>query len=181
MPIALIAYLLAFAAIADAQSNPLSSGASHLNDLVKANIIKAADKMPEEHYGFKPTPEVRSFGQLIGHIADANFGLCSVASGEKPPASGIEKSKTTKADLVKALQESYAFCDKAHANMTDARGAEMVKFTAGPAEARRPEEMARITILDYKTAHANEHYGNIVTYMRLKGIVPPSSDRGPGE
>jgi uncharacterized damage-inducible protein DinB len=175
------ALLLALAATAAAQSNPQSSGAAHLNDLVKANIIKAAEKMPEEHYPFKPTPEVRSFAQLVGHIADANFGLCSVASSEKPPAMGIEKSKTTKADLVKALQDSYAFCDRAHAEMTDARGTQMVKFSAGPAEARRPEEMSRLTVLHYKTAHANEHYGNIVTYMRLKGIVPPSSERGPGE
>lgn len=154
-------------------ANPLSAGAKRTYDIIKGNVIKAAAKMPEEHYAFKPTPEVRSFGQLVGHIADANYGFCSAALGEKPPDGGfggaIEKSKTTKADLEKALAASFAYCDKAHAAMTDAAGAAMVKAFFG--------EMAKLSVLEFNTHHDFEHYGNIVTYMRMKNLVPPSSER----
>ena len=128
--------------------------------------------MPEANYSFKPTPDVRSFGQLVGHVADANYGFCAVAAGEKPPAGGfegpIEKGTTGKAALQKALSESFAYCDKVHGGMTDAAGAALVKSFFG--------EMAKLSVLDFNTAHDFEHYGNMVTYMRLKNIVPPSSE-----
>ena len=94
--------------------------------------------------------------------------------GEKPPAGGfdgansIEKTKTSKADLQKGLAESFAYCDKVHAGMTDAAGAAVIKFFNG--------DMAKLSILEFNTHHDFEHYGNIVTYMRLKGLVPPSSE-----
>jgi uncharacterized damage-inducible protein DinB len=154
-------------------ANPLSAGAKKTYDIIKGNVIKAAAKMPEEHYAFKPTPEVRSFGQLVAHIADANYGFCAVVLGEKPPEGGfggpLEKSKTTKADLEKALAASFAYCDKAHAGMTDAAGAAMVKSFFG--------EMAKLSVLEFNTHHEFEHYGNMVTYMRMKNLVPPSSER----
>jgi uncharacterized damage-inducible protein DinB len=156
--------------------NPLSAGAKRTYGVIKGYITKAAAKMPEENYSFKPTPDVRSFGQIIGHIADANYGFCSAAGGEKAPVGGfepgsvsIEKTKTAKADLEKALADSFAFCDKVHAAMTDAGGAAMVKFMMG--------DMPKLSILEFNTHHDFEHYGNIVTYMRLKGIVPPSSEQ----
>jgi uncharacterized damage-inducible protein DinB len=153
-------------------SNPLSASAKRTYDIIKGYITRAAEKMPEENYAFKPTPDVRSFGQLVGHISDANYGFCSAAAGEKPPAGGfqspIEKGTTTKADLQKALADSFAYCDKAHAGMTDAAGAATTKFFGG--------EMAKLSILEFNTHHDFEHYGNIVTYMRLKGLVPPSSE-----
>ena len=86
---------------------------------VKGNLAKTAEKVGEDLYSFKPTPEVRSLGQLIGHIADAQFSMCAAAAGEKPPQSGIEKSTTAKAALVKALNESIAYCDKVMDGMTD--------------------------------------------------------------
>src|SRR5262245_29497706 len=102
----------------------MSAGAKRSYDIIKGYITRAAEKMPEEHYAFKPTPDVRSFGQLVGHVSDANYGFCSITAGEKPPAGGfggpIEKSTTSKADLQKALAESFAYCDKAHGGMTDA-------------------------------------------------------------
>jgi uncharacterized damage-inducible protein DinB len=156
-------------------ANPLSASAKRSYNIIKNYVIKAADKMPEEHWAFKPTPDVRSFGQLIGHIADANFVICGMVSGEKPPAGGfepassIEQTKKTKAELTKALADSFAFCDKAHAAMTDADGATMIKSFVG--------EMAKLSFLEFNTHHDFEHYGNIVTYMRLKGLVPPSSER----
>jgi uncharacterized damage-inducible protein DinB len=159
--------------VAQAQTaaNPLSAGAKRPYDIIKGNITKAAAKVSEADYAFKPTPDVRSFGQLVAHIADANYGFCAVVLGEKPPDGGferpIEKTKTTKADLEKALAASFAYCDKAHAGMTDAGGVAMVKFFLG--------EMPKLSVLQFNTSHDWEHYGNIVTYMRLKNLVPPSS------
>jgi uncharacterized damage-inducible protein DinB len=154
-------------------ANPLTAGAKKTYDMIKGNVTKAAAKMPEEHYSFKPTPEVRSFGQLVAHVADANYGFCAVVLGEKPTEGGfggvIEKSKTTKADLEKALAASFAYCDKAHAAMNDAAGAAIVKFFLG--------EMAKLSVLEFNTSHDFEHYGNMVTYMRMKNLVPPSSER----
>ena len=95
--------------------------------------------------------------------------ICAAALGEKPPAEGSEKSKTTKAEIVKALADSVTYCQKALGNLTDANAGEMMPFFN--------QKLARVSILDFNTAHDYEHYGNLVTYMRLKGIVPPSSER----
>jgi len=165
--------LLSFSLIAlllDAQtaSDPLSAGNKFIYNIVKTNLVKAAEKMPDENYAFKPTPEVRSFGQLVGHVSDASYAFCSAALGEKNPAPGIEKSKTSKADLVQALNAAFAYCDKAYDGMTDAHAAETVKFFGG--------ERAKLTVLAFNSAHNDEHYGNMVTYMRMKGLVPPSSE-----
>jgi uncharacterized damage-inducible protein DinB len=171
-------FLLAASAgpVVEAQTaNPLTAGAKRTYDIIKNYIIKAAAKMPEEHYAFKPTPDVRSFGQLLGHIADSNLVFCSSVAGEKPPIGGfdpatsLEQTKKTKAELEKAVADSFAYCDKVHAGMTDAAGAATIKFFTG--------EMAKLSILEFNTHHDFEHYGNIVTYMRLKGLVPPSSER----
>src|SRR5205085_3041292 len=102
------------------QSNPLSASHKALYTIVKTNMIKAAEKMPEDNYGYKPTDSVRSFGQIVGHVADAQYLFCSVALSEKNPAPGIEKGKTSKVDLVKALNDAFTYCDKAYDGMTDA-------------------------------------------------------------
>ncbi len=157
------------AASGGSSQNPISAGQKFVYTNVKNNIIHAAEKMPEENYSFKPTPEVRSFGQLIGHVADGEYLFCSAAGGKQNPALGIEKSKTTKADLVKALKDAFAYCDEVYDGMTDAQAATMVKFFGN--------EQAKVTVLSFNTAHTDEHYGNIVTYMRLKNLVPPSSEK----
>src|SRR5262245_9296172 len=90
-------------------------------DMIKTNLTKTAAKVPEDLYSFKPTPEVRSIGELIGHVADANFLICSTAAGEKPPQGGFEK-KTSKAELSKGLNDSIAYCDKVIASLDDAKG-----------------------------------------------------------
>ncbi|HEY7501971.1 MAG TPA: DinB family protein [Vicinamibacterales bacterium] len=162
--------------VADAQTaNPLSAGAKRSYEIIKGYITRSAEKVPESDYAFKPSPDVRSFGQLVGHVADANNGFCALAAGEKPPAGTfegpvgpIEKSATTKAALQKALADSFAYCDKVHGGMTDAAGAAMVKSVVG--------EMPKLGLLEFNTHHDFEHYGNMVTYMRLKKIVPPSSE-----
>jgi uncharacterized damage-inducible protein DinB len=112
---------------------------------------------------------VRSFGELGGHLADYQYVFCSAAAGEKPPVSGIEETKHSKAELIQALKEGFAYCDKVYAGITDAKLADMVKLEG--------RSMAVLTALTVNTSHNNEHYGNMVTYLRMKGLVPPSSER----
>jgi len=177
LQVAAVVMALSFTISAEAQSNnPLTAGTKHLFDLVKRYVSVAADKMPEEYYSFRAVPEERDFGQFIGHIADANFFLCSVAAGEKPPAGGFENGRTSKADLTKALSDSYTYCDSVFAKMTDEEGKTIVKFIGGGAIQRRPEEMPKLSVLQYDVSHNFEHYGNLVVYMRLKAVVPPSSE-----
>ena len=149
--------------------NPLTTETKVIHDGIKTNIIRAAEKMPEENYGFKATADVRSFGQLIGHVADAQYLFCAPVKDEKKGPPGIEKSKTAKADLVAALKEAFEYCDAAYAAMDDEKIKGAVKFFG--------RERPKISVLSFNSAHNNEHYGNIVTYMRLKGLVPPSSER----
>ena len=153
---------------AEAQ-NPLRDGTQRTYDTVKNYITRAADKMPEEHYAFQPTKDVRTFGQLVGHIADASYMFCSAVAGEKSPATGsVEKTASTKADLQKGLASALAYCDSVWAKVSDNQAAEMVKGFWG--------EMPKLSVLSFNTAHDFEHYGNMVTYMRLKNVVPPSSE-----
>jgi uncharacterized damage-inducible protein DinB len=149
-------------------ANPSTDAVKAQFAIVKADVAKTAEKVPEELYSFKPTPEVRSMGQLLGHVADAQFSICAAAAGEKAPQSGIEKSMTTKAQLTKAVNDSNAYCDKVIAGMDDKKGMEVIKFFTG--------QTPRLNVLTFNIAHSFEHYGNLVTYMRLKGIVPPSSE-----
>lgn len=164
--------LFAVSACLAAQDNPLSSAMKMEYGIAKGNILKSADQMPDAAYGFKATPDVRSFGQIIGHVADAQYLFCSPVAGEKNPSAGsIEKTKTTKADLVQALKDAFAYCDKVYDGMTDASAAEMIKFFG--------RDAPKLGVLAFNNMHDMEHYGNIVTYMRLKNLVPPSSAQAP--
>ncbi len=156
---------------AQSSDNPLSAANKAFYNLIRGNVAKAAEKVPEEDYSFKPTPDVRSFGQLVGHVADASYMFCSLVLGEKNPSPGVEKTKTSKADLMKALNDAFAYCDKAYGGMTDTAGLEKTKFFG--------REFPKLSILSFNVGHDYEHYGNMVTYMRLKGIVPPSSEPRP--
>lgn len=160
---------LAQAPAAASSANPISASHGKMYTMLSGMVVAAAEKMPEENYSFKPTPEVRSFGQLVGHLADSQYYFCALASGETKPAGGVEKSKTSKAELVTSLKEAVAFCSKAYDGMTDAKGGEMVKLM--------DNDFARLTVLSANIAHDYEHYGNMATYMRLKGIVPPTSEK----
>jgi uncharacterized damage-inducible protein DinB len=165
---ALLALPLAGQMQPNAPANPLTTDALKTWSRVEAVLLRAAEKMPEESYAFKPVPEVRSFGQIIGHVVDSQNGLCSRVSGKERPQRAVEKTKTAKADLVAALKEAGAFCDAAFEGLTDANASEMVT-TYG-------RQQARLFALFGLTLHSLEHYGNLVTYMRLKGLVPPSSE-----
>jgi uncharacterized damage-inducible protein DinB len=166
LPAALLAQPTA--AATGASANPVMQAVKGQFGMVKNVVAKTAEKVPENLYEFKPTPEVRSMGQLLGHIADAQFMMCAAAAGEKAPQSGLEKSMTTKAQLTKAVADSNAYCDQVIAGLDDKKGVEIVQFFTGPTP--------RLNILTFNIAHSYEHYGNLVTYMRLKGIVPPSSE-----
>jgi uncharacterized damage-inducible protein DinB len=138
---------------------------------VSAWIERAAEKMPEEEYAFKPDPAVRSFGQILGHVADANFSFCSGVLGESSPSPGIEKTKTRKAELRVALHDAFAYCSRAYDTLTDASASETIKAFG--------QERNKLGVLWFNASHNLEHYGNLVVYMRLKGIVPPSSESKP--
>jgi uncharacterized damage-inducible protein DinB len=167
--IALLISVSALTAFAQSGDNPMSTAVKNQYTTAKTNLTKAAEKMAAADYAFKATDEVRSFGQIVGHVADANYMFCSAAQSEKSPSmASVEQTKTTKADLVAALNESFAYCDKAYNALTDATAPEKVKFGRG--------EMARLGVLTFNNMHDYEHYGNLVTYMRLKGVVPPSSE-----
>ena len=161
----------AFDQAAAPAANPTIGSVRGMTDMVKGYLTKAAAQVSEDLYAFKPTPEVRSMGEVFAHVADANFNICGLVSGEKPPMTGIEKTKKTKAEITEALAASFGFCEKAFDGLTDARASEVVKFFV-------PGTHTRLGILAFNAAHDFEHYGNIVTYMRLKGMVPPSSARG---
>lgn len=152
-------------------ANPITASEKGLYSFVSNAVIGAAEKMPEGNYSFKPVPEVRSFGQIVGHVADASYMFCSQALGEAVPGKNIEKTKTSKSDLVASLKDAVAYCNKAFDGMTDQKGSEMVKF--------RNFTIARLTLFSLNTAHTDEHYGNMVTYLRIKGIVPPTSEKQP--
>src|SRR5579863_3815439 len=154
-------------------ANPITASEKGFYSFVSNAVVGAAQKMPEENYSFKPTPDVRSFGQIVGHVADASYMFCAQAIGEANPAKGIEKTKTSKADLVSALKDAVAYCNKSFDEMTDAKGSQMTKF--------RSFDMAKLTLLSLNTAHTDEHYGNMVTYLRIKGIVPPTSENPPAQ
>jgi uncharacterized damage-inducible protein DinB len=133
------------------------------------NITAAADEMTEADYAFKPVETVRTFGQLIGHVAGTQDLVCAAVLGEPQPAEdAIEKSATTKAALVTALRASTARCERAYAIRTAASVGLVSLFG---------DRMTRISALTLNAVHDGEHYGNIVTYMRMKGLVPPSSKR----
>ena len=154
-------------------ANPITVSEKGIYSFVSGAVIGAAQKMPEENYSFKPTPDVRSFGQLVGHVADASYMFCSQASGEPNPTKDIEKTKTSKSDLVAAVKDAVAYCNKAFDTMTDVKGSQMTKFFTF--------DLARLTLFSLNTAHTDEHYGNMVTYLRLKGIVPPTSENQPAQ
>ena len=138
----------------------------------KTNFSAAAEKMPEADYSFKPgsTPEARTYAQVIAHIAQAQFGQCSGLKGVPNPMAGkqLEQELKTKAEVTKALADSFAMCDELFANLTDASATEMVK--AGQNEQTRAASLYGVLV------HGNELYGTAAVYLRSKNIVPPSTE-----
>jgi uncharacterized damage-inducible protein DinB len=145
----------------------LATEAKQAYNAVKNNILKSAEKMSEENYAFKPTPEIRSFAEVLDHVADAQMRTCAAVAGDEKTVSAM--GKTSKADVMAALNAAFAECDKAYDSLTDANLSESIKTGRG--------QRSKLGALVGNTTHDNEQYGIMTVYMRLKGIVPPSSDR----
>ena len=133
---------------------------------IKNNILQAAEKMPDDAYSFKPSPAERDFGGWVAHVADAQAGGCSRIAGSARQVNAA--SKTSKADLILALKESFQICDAVYEGTTDANLTEGVPSFRG--------QTPRISALYGNIAHDQECYGSMAVYLRLKGIVPPSTE-----
>ena len=148
--------------------DPLTTHGKMMYRGVKTLLVRSAERMPEENYGFRPVETVRTFGQILGHVADSQFAFCSTVLGEKNTAPKVEQTKTTKADLVAALKDAFAYCDRAWEGLTDASATQLVGHGPSP----------KLGMLTVANVHSVEHYGNLIVYLRMKGLVPPSSDAG---
>jgi uncharacterized damage-inducible protein DinB len=157
----------------EALSPSMAAVVKSMHATIRRNVAEAAESMPADEYAFKPTPEVRSFGELVGHIVNANFFFCSMAKAERPPSTENYERVTEKSVLVTALRDALAYCDGAYAATTDANFNQLVTL----AGANGGSQAGRGAVLLFNTTHNNEHYGNIVVYMRLKRHVPPSTAR----
>lgn len=168
--------------------DPVSAALRGSFDGISRYLTASAEKMPEANYAFKPTPEVMSFGELLGHVANTHFSYCSRVKGEKNPNDGNDiQKKTAKADIQKGLADSIAYCSAVYKEMTDAKALEPLPApvstpTPAAAAARAtqaatpPPPQPKLARLMGNLTHDWEHYGNLVTYLRIKGLVPPSSE-----
>jgi len=164
----LFVFLLAAGAVSAQSSNPLSDDLRHGYQEIKTYIVRSAEKMPAEDYSFRPAPRVRTFGELVGHVAQEQYlFFCGPVRGDNKTVD-IEKTKTTKADLVAAIKDSFAYCDAAYDSMTDAALLQIVNNGGS--------HNTKSRLLWMNIAHDELHYGNMVTYLRMKGIVPPSTE-----
>jgi len=129
--------------------------------------VKAAEQMPEADYAFKPTPEVRSFGEIAGHMANANYSFCATAKGEKSPQTTNYEKATDKATIVAGMKAALEYCAQALKSISHERSMEEVQLFGLKGTVN--------WVMAFNLAHNSEHYGNMVTYLRMKGMVPPSS------
>jgi uncharacterized damage-inducible protein DinB len=151
--------------------NPFSTFNQRTYEKVKDILVSSAEKMPETNYTFRPASAVRSYGEIIGHLADAQYLMCSIALGEQNPnksGNHIESTIHSKADLIAALKDALAYCDRAYDAMTDASGTEIVNLFG--------DKVPKQDVLSVNIMHDMEHYGNLVTYMRMNNIVPRTSE-----
>jgi uncharacterized damage-inducible protein DinB len=159
----------------DELSPSLAASAKAMHAMIHRDIAEAAENMPADEYAFRPTPQVRTFGQIIGHLVDANFFFCSQVAGERSPATADYEQVSDKAVLVKALNDSLVYCDRVYAATTDAKFTQPMQIAH--VDGTGSTNTLRGAVLMYNIAHNNEHYGNLAVYMRLKGHVPPSTAR----
>ena len=170
----LLTVVVLFAAVASAQdtpANPLVTVSKNIFAISKNDVLGSVAKIPDDLWSYQPTKDVRTVAQLFAHIADAQYEFCGLITEGKSVSKDIEKTKKTKAEIVPALNDAFAYCESAYASMTDADAAQLVSFFN--------MKITKLGAMDFNIAHNMEHYGNLVTYMRIKGIVPPSSEPRP--
>jgi uncharacterized damage-inducible protein DinB len=171
--LAALACGLASAAPQAQSANPISDGIRSQWNGAKRNLQQSSEMMPEASYDYRPVDGVRNFGEILAHTAGASYVFCAAAKGEKPPFAEdhFEKAAKTRAEIIKATADAIAYCDGAFTALTDATAAQMVQQPFGQGQT------TRTAVLVGNIGHVNEHYGNLVTYFRINGIVPPSSRR----
>ena len=169
MPRLLLTFALAAVALRAQPSRILSEATADYRQ-VRDYLIRTAEKMPDADYTFRPSPDVRTFAQQIAHIADDQYNLCAPVKGEKRQAAyrDIENTLASKSDLVPALKKAFAYCDAAYDGVTAGTAADVVPFGN--------TTRTKLSMLNWNTWHTWEHYGNLVVYLRVKGLVPPSSE-----
>jgi hypothetical protein len=168
--VVLVASTAGAQAPAGGQTIGLALGIQRAYNGIKANLTEAAAKMPDADYSYTPSPEIRPYAGQLAHVAFFNYVFCSAAKGEpNPNKDEFEKTKTTKADIVKVLGESFAYCDPVYAALTDESALQLVKQGAN--------DVARGSVLANNNSHDNEEYGVITVYLRTKSMVPPSTER----
>jgi len=145
------------------------SGVQGLYETVKGYLTATAEQASQELYDYRPTDEVRSFGEILGHVANAGYAFCSRALGEEAPQRGDAEQLGSKAEIMEALEASFEYCDRAYA---------MDPGMTGEAVNLFGQDHTRLSVLAFNMGHDFEHYGNLVTYMRINGMVPPSSQGG---
>ncbi len=164
----LAAAVLTLALPAHGSAQAMTSSLQGLFNVTKTNIAATAEILDQDLYAFRPTDEVRSMGELLAHIAGAQYTFCSAAAGEaNPNAENFEATRTSKASIIEALDAGFSYCEGVFSGLTDDGLGRSVTFFGGPNTVGG--------VMAFNAAHNYEHYGNLVTYMRLNGIVPPSS------
>ena len=163
------------AAQSPANTNPIASSIRTAWNGAKQNLTRSAELMPQSDYNFRPVDTVRTFGEILAHVAGANYVFCSASKGEPSPhaEAAFEKTATTREQIIKVLNDSMAYCEAAYAALDDKRAVETIDLPFGMGKG------TRALPLMLNSGHLQEHYGNLVTYFRIKGIIPPSSQPQP--
>jgi hypothetical protein len=172
IPVAAMAQAPPAAAAQGGQQIPLSEGMRRSYNTLKMNMTETAQKLPDADYTYRPSPDIRTFGGQIAHVANSQFNACAAARGEANPNQGqnLEQTKTTRADIIQALADSFAFCDPAFEKLTDQTAVELVR--------QGQNQVARGQVLVGLLSHGSLEYGILTVYLRTKNIVPPSTERG---
>ena len=161
------------AATLNAQTPPPPAGpaaearTSYMN--LKGNILKAADKMPEADFQYRPTPEIRTYAKIINHITMAQMRTCNALNGTTFDPKSMPSDTADKATILAGLKASFDVCDRAYGALTDGQLIDVV--TVGPAS------RSRIGAAWGNVSHDNEQYAELSTYLRLKGLVPPTAEK----
>ena len=150
-------------------ANPITAAFTGVFNTAQRNLVESADLMPEEHYTFRPTPEIRQYGEWIEHTAMSVYNYCAMIKGEANPHAGHAMKLTTKAEISKALKDSFEYCAAAVKELDDQKA--LAEVTVGKNTYPRVRPMFQLV------GSLNSHYGNIVVYLRLKNLVPPSTAR----
>jgi len=158
-------------AAATAPAAPVGPAAEVLTayNRLKPNVLKAAEKMPEADFQYKPTADIRTFARIVNHVTEAQFHVCSALNGTTVDPKAVPSDTADKATVIAGLKASFAACDTAYGALTDATINEVV--TLGPVK------RSRIGLAWGNVSHDNEQYAELSTYLRLKGIVPPTAEK----